>query len=351
MRELLSALAARADDYSYLLYCRRPLVHAELDERFVWKALPGPDPVWALRAAAAANRDCDVFLSPSSYVIVSFLRVPCAMVVHDLIPFAPGIPSLRRAWTIERLSLRAAVARADALLCVSESTRRDLLARYPAAAANSTVVPLAAGAVFGAPPSDTDVQRVRERHHLPASYVLSVGTLEPRKNLQRLVDAHAGLPERQRAEHPLIIVGPPGWDYEPLLQSVADTTDVRLLGMVGDHDLAVLYASCTLFCYPSLYEGFGLPVLEALQSGAPTITSNVSSLPEVAGDAALYIDPRSVEDIRRALLDLFGSPNRRDELAQLGRARAAEFSWSRTAELTVAALEAVATDQMATPPR
>src|ERR1035437_1615474 len=190
----------------------------------------------------------------------------------------PGVPALRRSRWIEWATLRLAIARAAALICDSQSTRDDLLERYPQARRNTTVVPLAASAVFGAPGRGAGLERLRTRYHLPGQFVLSVGTLEPRKNLKRLVDAHAGLPDELRVNHPLVLVGPTGWDSEGLLQTVSGSDEIQILGCVEDGDLAALYASCTVFCYPSLYEGFGLPVLEAMQSGAPTITSDVSSL-------------------------------------------------------------------------
>jgi glycosyltransferase involved in cell wall biosynthesis len=141
-----------------------------------------------------------------------------------------------------------------------------------------------------------------------------------------------------RAEHPLVVVGPRGWEVDELLRSIAGADDVRLLGFVPDEDLAGLYELCTVFAYPSLYEGFGLPVLEAMQSGAPVVTSNVSSLPEVGGDAVRYVDPRSVQEIREAVLELLESPARRADLARRGRARAAGFSWDRAGVETLTVL-------------
>ena len=167
--------------------------------------------------------------------------------------------------------------------------------------------------------------------------MLSVGTLEPRKNLQRLIAAHRSLPDELRQAHPLVLVGPKGWEIDEVLRR--HRADVQLLGFVDDDDLAALYSLCTVFAYPSLYEGFGLPVLEALQSGAPVITSRMSSLPEVAGDAARYVDPRAEGEIAAALRELLESPTAREELARGGPERAARFSWDRTAGETLAILE------------
>ena len=162
--------------------------------------------------------------------------------------------------------------------------------------------------------------------------MLAAGTLEPRKNLLRLIRAHAALPPELGRAHPLLIVGPRGWEEEEIMGAAAGGENVRLAGFVPDADLAGLYAGCSVFCYPSLYEGFGLPVLEAMAAGAAVLTSNVSSLPEVGGDAVAYVDPRDETAIARALEVLLQSPDERARLAERARRRAAEFSWERVAE-------------------
>jgi glycosyltransferase involved in cell wall biosynthesis len=165
---------------------------------------------------------------------------------------------------------------------------------------------------------------------MPRPYVLAAGTLEPRKNLERLLDAWAQLAPALRDAHELVLVGPAGWEADSILGR-ARGAGVRITGYVPDEELAALYGGCELFCYPSLYEGFGLPVLEAMRAGAPVITSNVSSLPEVAGDAAVMVDPLSVDAIGSAIARLLVDPDERARLRNAGRARAAAFSWERTA--------------------
>jgi glycosyltransferase involved in cell wall biosynthesis len=174
---------------------------------------------------------------------------------------------------------------------------------------------------------------VRSRHRLEDPFVLCTGTLEPRKNLLRVLQAHEAL----RAQ--LVLVGPQGWEFEPILQEASRRDDVRVLGQVSDDDLAALYQACTVFCYPSLYEGFGLPLLEAMTAGAACVTSSVSSLPEVGGNAVLYVDPESVGEIQAAIERLLVSDEERRLLGERAKQRAAEFSWDRTAAETVAALE------------
>jgi glycosyltransferase involved in cell wall biosynthesis len=172
-------------------------------------------------------------------------------------------------------------------------------------------------------------------------YVLAVGTLEPRKNLERLISAWSSLDANARAGHVLALVGPVGWDAAPILAAARDQ-GAQLLGRVREEELRALYAGASAFAYPSLYEGFGLPVLEAMAAGAPVLTSNVSSLPEVAGDAALLVDPTDVTAIATGLSRLLSDPALAESLRARGRARAAEFSWERTARETLALLRSIA---------
>ncbi|MDX6721227.1 MAG: hypothetical protein QOJ63_3481 [Solirubrobacteraceae bacterium] len=329
VRELLLALAALDGEDRYVLYARsRP--ELELDARFRWKTVALPDPAWHVATARLASGECDAFLSTNSYLTSWFTRCPCALVVYDLVPFVAGAHAQRRAALIERATIDIGVRRAAALVCISEATRRDLVARIPSARRRALVIPLAADARFGGPAATRQAAAVAVAHGIERPYVLAAGTLEPRKNLQRLLQAWATLPHELRATYELVLVGPTGWQAEEILCG-ANAAGIRLVGYVPDDELAALYAGCELFCYPSLYEGFGLPVLEAMRAGAPVLTSNVSSLPEVAGNAAVLVDPLSVAAIRDALSRLLGDPSERERLRAAGLARAAQFSWERTA--------------------
>jgi alpha-1,3-rhamnosyl/mannosyltransferase len=183
---------------------------------------------------------------------------------------------------------------------------------------------------------------VPTRHGIERPYVLVTGTLEPRKNVPRAIEAFASLPPELRDAHELVLVGARGWSADETFASVAAHSGrVRTLGFVPDDDLRCLYRQATVFLYPSLYEGFGLPVLEAMLAGVPVLTSNVSSLPEVGGDAVAYADPLDVASIRDGLATLLGDRERRADLAARGRERAEEFSWESTAARTVAVLEQI----------
>jgi glycosyltransferase involved in cell wall biosynthesis len=344
VRELLKALHALGGQHEYRLYCRQPWLEEPLGERLRWVQLKLPDPAWHAAAAAHASRGCDVFLSTNSYLTPWMLTVPSVVLVYDLIPFLPEVHSQKRARRIERATIAPAIRRATRLVCISRSTERDLLTRFPRAAAKTAVVPLAAADLFHERRDPATIRALTERHGVqPGRFVLAVGTLEPRKNLLRLIGAHSRLDAETRRSHPLLIMGPRGWEEKEILAAAGSRgSNVRLTGYVPDGELASLYAACAVFCFPSLYEGFGLPVLEAMAAGAAVVTSRVSSLPEVGGDAVVYVDPKDERSIARALEELLGSKPRRAELARRARTRAARFSWRATAEAIRRELEGAA---------
>ena len=328
VRELLRGLAT-LDGGRYVLYARELWDDPALDERFHWRLDRLRDPLWNVVTAVRASRTVDAFLSTNSYLTAWFTGVPTAPVVFDLVPFVEGARAQSRSALIERATIRPALRRAAVLPCISQATRDDLLRRFPVAAGKTVAIPLAADGAFAAAKAGD----VPARHGLDRPYLLAVGTLEPRKNLERLVAAWNRLPASLRERHALALVGPRGWDDEPILRAAA-ASGARLLGRVSDSDLAALYAGCAAFAYPSLYEGFGLPVLEAMSAGAPVVTSNVSSLPEVAGDAAMLVDPRDEVAIAAALERLLTDPVLAAELRARGRRRAVAFSWERCARET-----------------
>jgi glycosyltransferase involved in cell wall biosynthesis len=332
VRELLTGFARLDHDHQLDLYCRTPAPELRLDERFRWREISLPDPAWHVGAAAAANRTCDVFFSTNSYLTLWFTRVPAVLLVYDLVSFVPGASPQRRAQLIERATIRRALKSARRVVCISNATEHDLVKRFPGVRSKTLVVHLAANSRFVRNGRNGDLDRVRHRYALEKPFVLATGTLEPRKNLPRLIEAFAGLPAAVRDSVQLVLVGEEGWQTEETLERArAHAEAVKLLGYVPDDDLAALYQLCSVFCFPSLYEGFGLPLLEALQTGAPSISSNVASLPEVGGDGVRYVDPRDVGELRGALHELLGSESERRMLSERGLQQAAKFSRERTA--------------------
>lgn len=336
VRELLRALEdlPEAAEETFLLYAREPW--GDLDpRRFRWVRVELPDPLWHVVTAARASRETRAFLSTNSYLTAWFTRVPTAVVVYDLVPFVEGAHAQSRAARIERATIRRAVERSESLLCISQATQADLVRMFRGARGKTTVTPLAADASFFEPVEHAG-------HSLIARpYVLAVGTLEPRKNLSRLLDAWLEIDPSLRAEHQLALVGPRGWDDEAIVAK-ARAAGAQVLGRVTDDELRALYAGATAFAYPSLYEGFGLPPLEAMAAGAPVLTSNVSSLPEVVGDAALLVDPEDVGAIARGLAELMSDRDLADRLRTAGRARAQSFTWERTARETLRQMRQIA---------
>lgn len=342
VRELLRALAAREDPHLYRCYARVAWPEP-LDARFRWELIDARDPLWHVRAARSASRDCDVFLSSNSYLTVPLLHVPGVAIVYDLVAFERRMHPNRRSAVIERLTLGGAVRRARGLVCISQATADTLIARYPTASAKVTVAPLGVSPALAGPAPGQEVDPGPAAALPQPGFVLAAGTLEPRKNLPRLVSAYTALARELQGAHPLVVVGARGWDTGETLTALRSLGErCELLGHVSDAALAELYRRCAVFCYPSLGEGFGLPVLEAMAAGAAVLTSRLSSLPEVGGDAVEYVDPMSVASITAGLERLLSSPERRSELGARARARAAEFSWERFAALTVGALEAAA---------
>ena len=235
-----------------------------------------------------------------------------------------------------RFFIRADVRFADKVIFASHSTLTDCTTRLGAVRGTSAVIYHGKSEAFRTDLAAGEIQRVREKYGLNGEFVLFVGTIEPRKNLSRLVSAFASV----CAEHSdllLVIAGMKGWMYDGLLQLVENLnlqSRVIFTGFVPEEEKPFLIAAAKVFAYPSLYEGFGIPVLEALACGIPTVTSNVSSLPEVAGDAALAVDPYSVAELSSALERLISDEHLRDRLTQEASRQAAKFTWTKTATMT-----------------
>ena len=265
---------------------------------------------------------------------------PTVVTIHDLsfMRYPQAFPPMQR-WYLHHQVRRSARA-ARRVIAISQATRQDLIQLFGVPAARIDVVYNGVDASFCPAPAG-EVEAFRRRQGLPQRYILHLGTLEPRKNLVRLVRAFAQV----RAQDPgrpavsLVLAGGKGWDYDAIFAEVARLgleQAVLFPGYVPDQELAWWYRAATVFVYPSLLEGFGLPVLEAMACGAPTVTSNLSSLPEVAGDAALLVDPTAEDALAAALLRLLGDQDLAGELRGRGLAQAARFSWRRTAQETAA---------------
>lgn len=272
----------------------------------------------------------------TEHLLPPFRHIPCVLTVHDLIfkLFPEHHKPLNYHYL--RLAMPLYCRRADAVIAISEATRRDLIGQYALDPAKVHVIYEAPAPHF-APAPARRVPEVRERYGLPDRFLLHVGTLEPRKNLVRLLEA-LHLLQRMGVTIPLVLVGAKGWLYETFFrrrEELGLQEQVRLLGYVPDADLPALYTGATACVLPSVYEGFGLPVLEAMACGTPVACSHTSSLPELGGKAALYFDPYNVAEMVQALRRVWEDAPLRDGMSAAGLEQAARFSWRRTAEETI----------------
>ena len=282
---------------------------------------------------ALKRENVDLFHAPH-YVLPPL--VPCRSVVtiHDCIHlmFPQYLPN-RLAFQYARTSIALAARRATRVLTVSESSKRDILRFVDADASKIDVIYNAYDERFGVEPREEDVVRVRERFQLNDEFVLYAGNVKPHKNLERLIDAFH-LVRRRGLDHlKLVLIGDDISKYSALRRAVHRHqlhNYVRFLGYVPEETLAVMYRLAGVFVFPSLYEGFGLPPLEAMASGTPVVTSNVSSLPEVAGDAAMLVDPYDPDAIADGIFRVLSDEQLRSTMRRKGAERARQFSWEQS---------------------
>lgn len=270
------------------------------------------------------------------HLLLPLRGIPTVLTVHDLIfRHLPEHHKRLNRWYLNA-TLPLYCRRAAHIIAVSEATRNDLIRAFAAPPEKITVIHEAADPRFQPQPAGA-LAGMRAHYALPEHYLLYVGTIEPRKNLTRLL--HAWEPLYLAGEAPRwVIVGKRGWladDFYTALEASPARKGVIFTGYVLDSDLPLLYAGAAAFVFPSLYEGFGLPPLEALACGAPVLCSNTSSLPEVVGDAALTVTPTDVDALREGLRRLLQDAELRAELREKGLQRAAAFSWERAAAETL----------------
>jgi glycosyltransferase involved in cell wall biosynthesis len=349
IRNLVPAMAARDPSLDLTLFHAR-FAPPERPERWMrehWvEELPGSIralyPRWNLlaRPALPASLRAAEVLHATSHAAVPPAGDGQALVVtvHDLaFEYFPHL--FPRTWRVLfRLGLRAAVRRADAIVTPSRNTAEDVLSRTDVDPAKLHVVPLASSLPSGALADDEALVRLK----IPTPYVLFVGTLEPRKNLVRLVRAYRRV-AANGFPHALVLAGPLGWHHEALMREIAlaGPGEIVMTGALADDELDAVFRSADVFAYPSLYEGFGLPVVEAMARGVPTVASASSAVSEVAGGAAVAVNPRSVREIAQGIESILADVGLADRLAARGRAQAERFSWDETARLTLQVYERV----------
>ncbi|WP_298815698.1 glycosyltransferase family 1 protein [Chloroflexus sp.] len=273
--------------------------------------------------------------------VVPLLHPPTVVTIHDVgYRVFPEAHTARRRLELE-LTTRWSLRAARHVLAISHATRRDLVQWYGADPNRITVTHLGLSATFVSPVDPARIAVVRARYGLTQRpYLLYIGTVQPRKNLGRVIEALAHA-IAAGYDLDLVIAGKRGWLSEPIERRSGELGidhRVRFIGYVAEEDLPALLSGALAFIFPSLYEGFGMPVLEAMACGTPVITSAISSLPEVAGDAALLVDPRDTHAIAAAIMRLSDDPNLRAELRARGLARARQFTWEACAQRTLEVL-------------
>jgi glycosyltransferase involved in cell wall biosynthesis len=342
---LIEALAEIDGVNEYTLYVTTAEAHDRFHQRWpnfkVHTTLPHTPLIRIPLTLSAELRKHPVDVLHVQFTAPPFCPCPAVVSIHDL--SFEHLPETfnRRSRTQLRLTVRHSARRAAKILTLSEHTRRDVIETYGIHPDRVTAIPLAAPAHFSPVADEKELQRVRHNYGIDGDYVLSVGSIQPRKNLVRLIKAYASL----RGSHggnsfpKLVLVGKRAWLYDETLRTLEQTgvkDSVVLTGYVPESDLPALYSGALFFVYPSFFEGFGLPPLEAMKCGAPVIVGDATSLPEVVGEAGIKVDPLDISAIATAMDQLIKNSEVRKKLSVKGLARARLFDWRETARRTLA---------------
>lgn len=287
----------------------------------------------------------DVFFTPSHYA-PRFSPIPTVISIMDL-----SYLYFKELFNVEDLhQLQSwtaySVKKAKKILTISNSSKNDIIREYNVASTNVIVTYPGIKEKIVLNPNIYAMNKLRQKYNLNENFILFVGTLQPRKNIQKLIEAYAQVTAQKDSPEDLqlVIVGRRGWLFEDILNAPKQQgieERVKFLEDINDEELDVLYKHALCFVLPSLYEGFGLPVLEAMRAGCPVITSNVSSLSEAGGDACLYVNPDNVDDIKEKILKLVTDPKLRQALIKKGKKQITKFNWENTAKETLKILEEV----------
>lgn len=334
--EMAKALISVAEDRDFALFGNQAGPPIATSEHVQYVRIAGRGPWWHLNLRRYLRKHpLDWMVSPTSFISPAIAPAGQKTVtaIHDLIAFLhaeghPYFPTL-----VERLTLRRALRRSDILCCVSEATKADLVRLFPEANAKRIVIAPPA-------PSSTMVRTERRSMDLPPEFILSVGTVLPRKNIALLLRAMERLHVRKPALHLCIAGQAPDYPH-PLLGNLAPHVKekVHFLGRVGDEELRELYSRARVFAFPSLYEGFGIPPLEAMACGCPVIASNRSSLPEAIGSGALLVDPSDLDAWVEAIMRLSTDPATAGRYRERGYAWVRRFSWKDSARRLLSAMQ------------
>ncbi len=346
-KQLILHLAEIDKENQYFLYSDSDFDIDELPFNFKKLIISAPSYLWHFFVFLNLlfSNKVDVYLAPTSFIIPALSPVKCVPFVPDLVAFLPFLKKHKlKSKILEKLTLKRALKKASKAIAISYNTKKDLINHFRISGDKIAVIYGAVSESFIPIENKQIISEVLKKYNLPPKFILFVGTLEPRKNITRLIEAYFLLDETIRKECKLVIVGKKGWYYKEIFDVVKEVNlekDVIFPGYIPDCDLPIIYNAAEVFVFPSLYEGFGLPPLEALACGTPTIVSNISSLPEVVGDAAVLVSPYKKEEIKNAIQEVLFSPSLVQKLRKAGPIQATQFSWTKTARETLIVLEEV----------
>lgn len=342
---LIRALAEVNDRYELVVFAHpggRELIAVPESERFRWAVIPGRNPVlrllWEQTALPRLAGSTRLDLLHSLHYTRPW-RLPCLSVVtlHDMTFFLYPQLHTRSKRVFFPPAIRASARTADALITVSESTRRDSMRLLGVPAEKIFATQLGVDPAFRPVQDPVLRAEVRQKYNLPERFILYVGLVEPRKNLPGLIQAYRSAVE-QGITHRLVVVGRFGWRYRQVLEEIETLGlqgQVQFTGYIPQQDLPIVYNLATLFVYPTLYEGFGLPALEAMACGTPVVTSDIASLPEIVGEAGILVPPGDQQALSQALHTALTDQALQNRLATKGPERASQFTWERTARQTL----------------
>ncbi len=333
----------------YILYSKEKILGFDEFKNAELRLISGNNLTWHFSVAKdISEKEIDVFFAPSSYIIPSLIgnKIKTIITVHDLVAFLFPNKHNKKAVILEKLFLKRAIKKSKIITTVSENTKNDLLQIKkrnipglseklidPYNSDKIKVISCSAGDEFKEIPTDL-LKNFIVKTNLPNKFFLAVGTLEPRKNYVNLIKAFAFIKEKYPNCH-LIIIGQKGWDYEEVFSEVKRyylNKNVHFLGYLSMKSLVSLYNLAVALVFPSLYEGFGIPPLEAMKCGCPVIGSNISSIPEVIEDAGILINPKKPKEIAIAMEKLLIDESLREKLQEEGFKQAEKFSWEKSAE-------------------
>lgn len=345
LRQFLQCATALPSPHEYVLFCNQkthvPVEHPKLKKVIITERIT---PFWdqILLPLRIAREKVDIFLTPyfkSSY----FLSANLVLIINDLIPlfFPEELGFLKRHYF--RSMWRLAARRAKMIMTISQNSKDDIVKVLKLSEDKIKVVHLAVEKRFMSP--DVRVEDIRRKYSLPEEFIFYVGNLSPHKNIRGLIKAYKALPEMLRQKYKLVIAASKKAKYlagiEKVIREMELSAEVFFTGFIEEKDLPTVYRMSELFAFPSFYEGFGLPPLEAMASGCPVVSSNTSSLPEVLGDAALLFNPYDVEEMSSAMRKMLEDENLRNKFLQKGLERAKIYTPEKMTEEIISFLESI----------